>query len=88
MSLRFGKLRLNLAGLANRLADIAGGYVLVRDRAIVAELPLPIAGLMSDRPIEEIAQKMAELEEKLVEVLGCPRLTSWSDRRATARPMP
>jgi len=69
----FGASYEDMAVAANRLAEIAGGYVLVRDGAIVAELPLPIAGLMSDRPIEEIAQKMAELEEKLVEALGCPR---------------
>lgn len=69
----FGASYEDMALAANRLAEINGGYVLVRDGEVVAELPLPIAGLMSDRPIEEIAQKMAVLEDKLVEVLGCPR---------------
>lgn len=68
----FGACYDDMAVAANRLAEIDGGYVLVRDGEVVAELALPIAGLMSDRPIEEIAQKMVVLEEKLVEVLGCP----------------
>lgn len=42
---------------------VAGGEVL-------AELPLPIAGLMSDRPLEEVAQAARELSRAARE-LGC-----------------
>lgn len=34
-----------------------GGFVLVRDGAVVARLDLPLGGLMSDRPAEEVARE-------------------------------
>lgn len=34
-----------------------GGFVLVRDGAVVAKLALPLGGLMSDRPAEEVARE-------------------------------
>jgi adenine deaminase len=41
------------------LAEMGGGFVAVRDGAVLASLALPIAGLMSDRPLAEVvaAQK-------------------------------
>ena len=40
---------------------IGGGIVMVSKGKVIAELPLPIGGLMSDRPAEEVAQKLREL---------------------------
>ncbi|MBR5882091.1 MAG: adenine deaminase [Mailhella sp.] len=40
---------------------IGGGIVMVSGGEVLAELPLPIGGLMSDRPAEEVAQKLQEL---------------------------
>ncbi len=40
---------------------IGGGIVMVSKGEVIAELPLPIGGLMSDRPAEEVAQKLREL---------------------------
>jgi adenine deaminase len=37
-----------------RLAEIGGGLVVVDGAEIAAELPLPIAGLLSDRPLAEV----------------------------------
>ncbi len=39
---------------ARRVGELGGGLVAVDGRQILAELPLPIAGLMSDRPIDEV----------------------------------
>jgi adenine deaminase len=52
-----------------RLGEIGGGIVVVADRQTRAELPLPIAGLLSDRPAEEVVAAMDELH-RVVEALG------------------
>ena len=39
-----------------------GGLAVVADGRVVAHLPLPIAGLLSDRPLAEVAEAYAELE--------------------------
>jgi adenine deaminase len=52
-----------LAG--NRLAALGGGLCLVKDGGILAEVPLPIAGLMADRPVEAVAAELEELERGL-----------------------
>jgi adenine deaminase len=36
--------------------EMNGGLAAVRDGKVLAELPLPIAGLMSDRPLADVAQ--------------------------------
>jgi adenine deaminase len=44
-----------------RLAELGGGIVVVRAGRILAELALPAAGLMSDRPGAEVAAGLGEL---------------------------
>ncbi|WP_276200121.1 adenine deaminase [Chelatococcus sp. XZ-Ab1] len=44
----------DMALAVNRLGAIRGGFVVVEGGAVRAELPLPVAGLMSDRPYEEV----------------------------------
>jgi adenine deaminase len=39
---------------AQAVADLGGGLVVVDDGKVQAVLPLPVAGLMSDRPIAEV----------------------------------
>ena len=48
---------------------MGGGLVAVKDGEVIASLPLPIAGLLSDQPLEEIVQKLEVLEEA-VRALG------------------
>jgi adenine deaminase len=38
-----------------RLTELGGGQVVVLDGRVLAEIPLPIGGLMSDRPAAEVA---------------------------------
>jgi adenine deaminase len=47
------------------LVECGGGLVVVRDGAVRASLPLPIAGLMSDGPLEEVARALTEAEAAL-----------------------
>jgi len=54
----------------NRLRKTKGGLVAVDDDKIVAELPLPIAGLLSDKSFEDTAAAMKKLK-KDVKKLGC-----------------
>lgn len=51
----------DMAVAANRLGEIEGGFVVVRDGQVLAELALPIAGLMSDRPFEEVRERLVAL---------------------------
>ena len=44
-----------LAAAAEAVRDLGGGLAVVDGGRVVASLPLPVAGLMSDRPIEEVA---------------------------------
>jgi adenine deaminase len=50
-----------MAIAVNRLAEIGGGQVVVKDGEIIGEVPLPIAGLMSDERAEVVAQKAASV---------------------------
>ena len=54
----------------NRIEEIDGGLVAVSGEEIKCELPLPIAGLMSDRGIGFVAERMDELNKSASD-LGC-----------------
>lgn len=47
----------DMALAVNRLAEIGGGQVVVKEGRVIGEVPLPIAGLMSDAPAEEVARQ-------------------------------
>jgi adenine deaminase len=46
----------SMRAAAEALVDVGGGLAVALGDAVLARLPLPIAGLMSDRPLEEVAQ--------------------------------
>lgn len=52
----------DMAACVSRLAAIDGGIVVAESGRVVDELPLPVAGLMSDRPAEEVAGALRRLE--------------------------
>jgi adenine deaminase len=52
------------------LVALDGGFVAVADGATLADLPLPIAGLLSDLPAAEVAERHHRLEE-VARDLGC-----------------
>jgi adenine deaminase len=47
-----------------------GGFVLVENGEVIASLPLPIAGLMSDLTGEEVAERLKELHDDATQQLG------------------
>ena len=44
----------SMAAAVRRLANRGGGIVVVDGAEVLAELPLPVAGLLSDAPLEEV----------------------------------
>src|SRR5918999_199185 len=46
----------DMARAVTRLAELGGGEVVVEERGVRAELPLPVAGLLSDAPLEEVLE--------------------------------
>ncbi|OFV68068.1 MAG: adenine deaminase [Candidatus Syntrophoarchaeum caldarius] len=49
---------------------VGGGQTVVKDGSVLATLALPIAGLISDKPLEEVRIRLLELREAAKE-LGC-----------------
>ena len=62
--------RTQMAKAANRLADVGGGITIFRDGVELALVELPIAGLMSDRPAQEVAAKADQMMQAMREC-GC-----------------
>ncbi|MBU1076414.1 MAG: adenine deaminase, partial [Spirochaetes bacterium] len=46
------------------LRKIQGGFCVVEDDKVLIDLPLPIAGLMSDKPMEEISKRLKQLNKE------------------------
>jgi len=60
----------DMAFAANRLAEIGGGQVAVLNGQVLAELPCPVAGLLSELPFEEVAAAAARLDAAAHAELG------------------
>ncbi|MDX9848949.1 MAG: adenine deaminase [Anaerolineaceae bacterium] len=50
-----------MAAAVNRLAEIGGGQVVIKDGEIIGEVPLPIAGLMSNQNAEIVSKKASSV---------------------------
>jgi adenine deaminase len=60
----------DMARAVARLSEIGGGVVVVEDRGVRAELPLPIAGLISEAPLAEVVEASRGCIEAAAK-LGC-----------------
>lgn len=58
----------DMALAANTLIACGGGLAAVLDGKVLSVVPLPIAGLMSDRPIEEMSEAIGKMEETWVQM--------------------
>ncbi|HJX69503.1 MAG TPA: adenine deaminase C-terminal domain-containing protein [Dehalococcoidia bacterium] len=58
----------DMAGAVNRVLALQGGDVVYAKGRVLAELPLPVAGLTSDLPIEVLYQKLEEVQQKATEL--------------------
>jgi adenine deaminase len=57
----------DMTACAVRLQEIGGGIAVARDGAVRGELPLPVAGLLSDEPVEEVVERLEQLQDMLAE---------------------
>ncbi|MBQ3372996.1 MAG: adenine deaminase, partial [Oscillospiraceae bacterium] len=60
----------DMALAANTLIECGGGMCAVADGKVLALVPLPIAGLMSEEPVEKVAELVSALSEAWTE-MGC-----------------
>lgn len=60
----------DMALAVNRIAELQGGLVLVKDGRVLSEIPLPICGLLSDLDGETVAGKLEEMIG-ILKTLGC-----------------
>jgi adenine deaminase len=65
-----GTNRDNMAMASNRLAEVGGGITVWKDGKELALVELPIAGLMSDSPAQEVAAKADRMVAAMAEC-GC-----------------
>ena len=61
----------DMALAVNRIRDLQGGAVVCAGGEIMAELPLPVFGLMSEEPLEIIAGHLDAIKDA-ANRLGCP----------------
>jgi adenine deaminase len=57
----------DMAACATRLQEIGGGIAVARAGAVRGELPLPVAGLLSDEPVEAVVERLEALHAMLGE---------------------
>ena len=63
------------ADAAKFVREKNGGMAIAVDGKVIGELALPLAGLMCDSPIEEVAAIMDDLHEKAAELGANPDMT-------------
>ena len=61
----------DLITAAIQIVRMQGGIAVVKDGKVLESLPLPIAGLMSDQPIEHVSEKLTSLKDA-AHKLGTP----------------
>jgi len=54
-----------MALAVNRLLELRGGLVVVRGQRVLAEMPLPVGGVISDKPLSDIFREWAAVEEAI-----------------------
>ena len=62
----------DMAAAVNRVAELHGGIVVLRDGVSLAEVPLAIAGIMSDEPLAVVNEKLERAKARAHE-LGVSR---------------
>jgi len=66
----FGKTIEDIIVAANRVIEAGGGIAIAEKGKIIAEIPLPIGGIISDLPLGELAEKEKAAEDALFSI-GC-----------------
>ena len=63
----------DMTSAVEELMRLGGGIVLVDNGEVIDELPLPVAGLMSDQPVDWVRDKLEALHTAAFEKLGVSR---------------
>jgi adenine deaminase len=61
----------DMAAAVNRIAALQGGAVVVKDGAVLAELPLPVFGVISEWPLDRLARAVNQINQNASD-LGVP----------------
>ena len=61
---------LDMAVAANRVISMRGGMAVARSGGVISELPLPVAGLMSERPLDAVREGFGEVNGATIDI-GC-----------------
>lgn len=61
----------DIAAVANRLARNGGGFVAVIDGEVVAEVPMPLFGLLSEKPFMEVVNAFLDFNTVVKDRMGC-----------------
>jgi len=76
----------DMAFAVNKLAELGGGMVAVKDSEPLGMVNLPIAGLMSDEPVERVSEQVEKLHKAWVE-LGCTMASPFMTMSLLALPV-
>ncbi len=60
----------DMAAAVNALISMQGGLVVVKDKKVIASVPFPIAGLLSDLPPDKLSAQLRSLAEA-ARTIGC-----------------
>lgn len=60
----------DMAAALNRIINLGGGFVVTKDQEVIAQLPLPIFGIISPEPLPDILTNLAKVEDAC-RILGC-----------------
>jgi adenine deaminase len=58
----------DILAAVSEIRKLQGGLVVVNNRKVLAEIPLPVAGLMSDKTLGYVVKKLAEIEASVKEL--------------------
>ncbi len=61
----------DIVAAVNRVAAMEGGLVAVKDRVVIADVPLSLAGLLSLEDAPAVAERLGELLRVVRDELGC-----------------
>ena len=62
-----GQTAADMQAAANAVIEAQGGFAAVRDGRVQAFAPLPIAGILSDRPLPVLGEQIADVRRALTE---------------------
>jgi adenine deaminase len=76
----------DILAAAKEVERLQGGLAVVAEGRVLAALPLPIAGLLSDEPLEMVVQQLGKVETAAAE-LGCAVTSPFSTLSFLALPV-